>query len=175
MPRILIGIGSNQQRQRHVRAAIRKLLQCFPDLAVSSVYETVAVGFQGDPFFNLVAAFTSEQGLSSLLDTLRAIEEECGRKRGEKRFGPRSLDIDLLAYGDEICDGEPVEIPRSDILTAAYVLIPLAELAPHSQHPVLGESYAALLNRLKLDTTGVRRCSFDPLAQIPATDPGNPP
>ena len=171
MPRILIGIGSNQQRQRNVRAAVSKLAQAFPDLVLSSVYETVAVGFQGDPFFNLVAAFTSELSLSSLLDRIRAIEEVCGRQRGEKRFGPRSLDIDLLTYGDEICDGEPVEVPRSDIITAAYVLIPLAELAPHSLHPLLGKSYAELLAGLKLDATGVRRCNFDPLAQPRATDP----
>ncbi len=175
MPRVLIGIGSNQQREQHVRAAARKLARLFPDLALSGVYETVAVGFKGDPFFNLVASFASELSLSSLLDMIRAIEEDCGRKRGEKRFGPRSLDIDLLAYGDEICDGEPVEVPRSDILTAAYVLIPLAELAPDSLHPLLGESYAELLVRLKLDATGVRRCGFDPLAEPDAARPGRPP
>ncbi len=164
MPRVLIGLGSNQERERHLSAALQGLLRLFPDLTISSVYETDAVGFQGDPFFNLVGMFSTELSLSVLLDKIRALEEECGRVRSEKRFGPRSLDIDILTFGDEICDGEPVEIPRSDITTAAYVLIPLVELVPNTLHPLLGTSYAQLLERLKLDTAGVRRCAFDPLA-----------
>jgi len=163
MPRVLVGIGSNRQREQHVRTAVRGLTLSFPDLALSSVYETVAVGFHGDPFFNLVGSFTTGVSLVAVLDRIHAIEEECGRIRGEKRFGPRNLDIDVLTYGDEICDGDPVEIPRSDITTAAYVLVPLAELVPRSQHPLLGESYAALLQRLKLDATGVMRSGFNPL------------
>ncbi len=167
MPRVHIGIGSNQQRQYHIGIAVHKLADVFPDLVLSSVYETVAVGFEGDPFFNLVGRFSTTLSLGPLLDKVRAIEEECGRVRGEKRYGPRSLDIDVLTYGDEICEGEPVEIPRSDIVTDAYVLIPLAELSPHSQHPVLGESYATLLNRLRLDSSGVKRIQFDPFSQTP--------
>ena len=164
MPRVLVGIGSNQQREQHVRTAVRGLVRSFPDLALSSVYETAAVGFQGDPFFNLVGTFDTDLSLGALLDRIHAIEEQCGRVRGEKRFGPRSLDIDVLTYGDEIHADEPVEIPRSDITTAAYVLVPLVELVPHSQHPLLGESYAALLQRLNLDARGVRRSGFDPLS-----------
>jgi len=172
VPLVLVGIGSNRQRELHVPVAVRGLARLFPDVVLSSVYETVAVGFQGDPFFNLVAAFNTHLDLASLLDAIHSIEESCGRVRGEKRFGSRNMDIDVLTYGDEICDGEPVEIPRSDITTAAYVLVPLAELLPASQHPVFGESYAGLLKRLKLDATGVRRCEFNPLA-LPATAVAN--
>ncbi len=166
MPQVLVGIGSNQQRELNVSHAVQGLVRSFPDVSLSSVYETVAVGFKGDPFFNLVATFGTELELSALLDKIHGIEESCGRVRGEKRFGPRNMDIDVLTYGDEICDGEPVEIPRSDIITAAYVLVPLAELVPTRQHPVLGESYAGLLSRLKLDISGVRRSEFNPLLTV---------
>ena len=70
------------------------------------------------------------------------IEDACGRVRGAEKFSPRSLDIDLLLYDDQVIDSPPLRIPRSDILEYAFVLRPLAELAPGIKHPVTGRTLA---------------------------------
>lgn len=160
MPRVYVSIGSNQDRERHVRTAVAALAERFDDLRLSSVYETEAVGFSGDPFFNLVAAFETDLDLEALVGVLRDIEVGTGRVRTEKRFGPRTMDIDVLVYGDTICDEDPIEVPRSEITRQAYVLHPLAEIAPNATHPVLGESYASLDRRLGLSREGMRRVNF---------------
>ena len=156
MPQVFVSIGSNVDRAHHIRAAISALYERFNAVRLSTVYETTAVGFVGDPFLNLVAGFDSDMGLEELVDSLRAIEMDNGRQRTQKGHGPRTLDIDVLIYGDMICEEEPIELPRSEITRQAYVLLPLAELAPHSNHPVLGERYIDLCARLKLDTSDMR-------------------
>ncbi len=160
MPRVYVSIGSNTEREHHVRAAVAALDARFAPVRLSAVYETQAVGFDGDPFFNLVAGFDTELELDAVVDALRDIEIRSGRVRTEKRYGPRTLDIDVLTYGDLICDGEPVEVPRSEITRQAYVLLPLAEVAPRAQHPLLGATYQDLVARLHLDTAGMRRVDF---------------
>ncbi len=162
MRRVYVSIGSNVDRERHVRAAVAALDARFAPVRLSGVYETEAVGFAGAPFYNLVAGFDTDLDLEALLETLRGVETRSGRVRTEKRYGPRTLDIDLLTYGDLICDGEPVELPRSEITRQAYVLVPMVELAGNAHHPLLGEPYEALARRLRLDTSGMRRVAFDP-------------
>ena len=162
MPRVFVSIGSNQDRERSVRTAVSALERRFRDVRLSSVYETEAVGFEGDPFFNLVAGFETELDLEEVVRALRDIETLVGRVRTGKRFGPRTMDIDVLTYGDAVCDQDPVEVPRGEITRHAYVLHPLAELAPEATHPVLGESFSSLDRRLGLDRHGMRRVAFSP-------------
>ena len=169
MPRVFVSIGTNLERERNLRLAVAELDAAFDNVALSAVYETVAVGFLGDAFFNLAAGFDTPMGLDELVDRLRAIETRCGRVRVEKRYGPRSMDIDVLTYGDHISDGDALEIPRSEMLSQAYVLRPLAELAPDARHPSLGESYAELRKRLALDESGMRRAEFDPRVPAPVS------
>ena len=162
MPRVFVSIGSNEDRERNVRRAVHELNATFDGLRLSDVYECDAVGFVGDPFFNLVAQFETTLAVDEVLDRLRAIETRCGRVRTSRRYGPRTMDIDILTYGDWISDDEAVEIPRSEILREAYVLKPLSEIAPNALHPALGETYAALDRRLKLRETGIRQVDFNP-------------
>lgn len=162
MPRVLVSIGSNQDRERSVRRAVRELDVAFEKVCISATYETDAVGFVGDPFFNLVAAFDTDLPVDALLARLRAIETRCGRVRTHRRYGPRTMDIDILTYGDLVSDDESLEIPRSEILREAYVLKPLVDIAPDVLHPQLGESYAALRGRLRLRETHLRLTDFDP-------------
>ena len=97
------------------------------------------MGFDGDDFLNLVVGFRTDLDIEALSARLHDIEREAGRKRGEARYGPRTLDLDLLVYGDEVRQSPP--LPRPDILKLAFVLRPLADLAGDRHHPVTGKSY----------------------------------
>lgn len=142
MTRIFVGIGSNVEPERRVRDALQGLRQRFGMLRVSPVYRNPAVGFQGDDFLNLVVAFASEASAVEVHAALAGIERQCGRIRGGPRFAPRTLDLDLLLYGDLIC-AAPVRLPRPEILKYAYVLKPLTDLAPEQRHPLSGRTFAA--------------------------------
>ena len=165
MPQVFVSIGTNQDRERNLSAAVSQLAASFEDLQLSETYETKAVGFDGDDFFNLVAVFSTHLPLAALVQRLREIEALCGRSRSQKRFGSRSMDIDVLTYGQLVHDADRPQVPRREMLSEAYVLRPLAELAPDACHPGTGEPYAALRARLALDESGMRRTRFDPRAQ----------
>jgi 2-amino-4-hydroxy-6-hydroxymethyldihydropteridine diphosphokinase len=91
----------------------------------------------------MVASADTELSISDVVATFKMIEQDNGRIRGEKKFSPRSLDIDLLLYDDQIIES-PVELPRGEILYNAFVLWPLAELAPQLAHPLVNQSYQSL-------------------------------
>lgn len=142
MTQIFVGIGSNVEPERRVRDAVQGLRQRFGALQLSPVYRNPAVGFKGDDFLNLVVAFASEESAAGVHAALDDIERQCGRIRGGPRFAPRTLDLDLLLYGDLI-SATPVRLPRPEILKYAYVLKPLTDLAPEQRHPLSGRTFAA--------------------------------
>ena len=144
MARIYISIGSNIERERHVRAALAALRAQFSNLLCSSIYESEPVGFQGDNFFNAVAACDTEKSVRQVAQSLAAIEAQHGRVRSAERFAARTLDLDLLLYGDQVVQEQDIKLPRAEILTNAFVLCPLAQIAPDTQHPVVGKTYAEL-------------------------------
>ena len=139
MTRIYISLGSNIEREHHIRAGLDALHAEFGELTVSRVFESEAVGFAGRPFYNLVVGADTDLPLATLCQRLRAMEFAHGREPDAKKFAPRTLDLDLLLYGDLVCD-VPVALPRGEILTNAFVLGPLAELAPSLRHPVDGRT-----------------------------------
>ena len=142
MPEVFVGIGSNVEPERHVRRAIAGLDSEFGPIAVSPVYRNAAVGFDGEDFLNLVVSFNTTLNVSDLVEVLRNIEQRCGRRRDEERWGPRTLDLDILLYGNEV--HERPQLPRADILRRAFVLKPLADIAPEGRHPVNGKAFAEL-------------------------------
>lgn len=144
MPRVLLGVGSNIERERYIIAGLDALQALFGQLALSSVYDSEAIGFEGRPFLNLAVAVDTDLAVGELARRLRHIEVEYGRPANATRFSSRQLDIDILTYGDLTGIIEGVELPRREILENAFVLCPLAELAGEQRHPVLNRSYAAL-------------------------------
>ncbi|HHP5405662.1 TPA: 2-amino-4-hydroxy-6-hydroxymethyldihydropteridine diphosphokinase [Aeromonas veronii] len=143
MTTIYISLGSNIERERHIRAGLDALHAEFGELRVSRVFESEAVGFNGRPFYNLVAAAETDLPLATVCQRLRAMEFAHGREPDAKKFAPRTLDLDLLLYGDLVCD-TPLALPRGEVLTNAFVLWPLAELAPKLRHPVDGRTMGEL-------------------------------
>lgn len=141
MVEVFVGIGSNVEPERHFRAAAGLLRQRFGGVRFSPVYRNKAVGFEGDDFLNGVAAFGTSLSIEALNAALDGIELECGRERGAARFSPRTLDLDLLLYGDSVSE-TPVKLPRMEILSYSFVLKPLADLAAGARHPVTGRTYA---------------------------------
>lgn len=144
MPRVYVSIGSNVDRERNLRGGLNDLRSAFGEIALSPVYESEAIGFVGAPFLNLVAAFDTDERIEAVDATLSRIEEFHGRVRGEERFAPRTLDIDLLLYGDAVVQCPGLSVPRDEILHYAFVLRPLADLAGDLKHPVLQRSYREL-------------------------------
>ncbi len=142
MTRAWISAGTNVEPEYNMRAAIENLRQAFGELVLSPVYRTRAVGFEGDDFLNMVIGIDTELPPDELRRRLRAIEDSQGRVRGENRFASRTLDLDLLTWGNLV--DQNLGIPRDEILKYAFVLRPLADVAPTEQYPGSQETYASL-------------------------------
>ena len=140
---VYIGIGSNIQPTKNIQQAMQQLSELFPSIIFSRVFESESVGFEGDNFLNLVARFPTSHSIEQIVEKLKRIENEMGRVRGSKKFSDRQIDIDVLLFGEQIFTS-PVEVPRGEILENAYVLWPLAELAPKLNHPGTKQNYQAL-------------------------------
>jgi len=144
MARVYLSIGSNVERERHVTLALDALAECFGTLTISSVYDSEAVGFDGEAFLNLVVGIDTDMSVADLSDWVKALENRNGRRRDVPRFSARTLDLDILTYGDLVGKPDGVELPRGEILQNAFVLKPLAEIAPRELHPVEERTYAEL-------------------------------
>ena len=147
MPALYVAAGSNVEPRRHMALAVAELAREFPGARFSSWYRNRAVGFQGDDFINLVAGFDSELPVRAVLGRLHSIEARCGRPREAPRWAPRSMDLDVLLYGDLVCDEPGLKLPRPDLLKRAYMLGPLAALAPEMPHPTAGLTIGELWRR----------------------------
>jgi 2-amino-4-hydroxy-6-hydroxymethyldihydropteridine diphosphokinase len=135
MARVFISIGSNIDKEKNILSAVKALRKYFGDLDISNVYETKAVGFDGDDFHNLVVAFDTDQSPLEISNVLKQIETEHERIRGKEKFESRTLDLDQLLYGDLVMQMQGVNIPHPDILRYNFVLKPLTELAGKVEHP----------------------------------------
>lgn len=144
MPIAHLSLGSNLDPERHLRAAIAALRERFEEVRVSPVYRFPAVGYNGPDFLNAAASLRTDLSPAALNAWLHALEDAHGRDRSGPRYSDRTLDIDIVLYDELVAEGEGnLRIPR-DELRHAFVLKPLAEIAPDARHPASGERIAAL-------------------------------
>ncbi len=143
MTRVYLGLGSNISPEANIKLGVEELRQRVGAVVLSPVYRAPAVGFDGEDFLNLVAAIDTELSALDVLEQIEAIHDVAGRERDSSHIViARSLDIDLLLYGDLVSPERPLRVPRGDVLDYAFVLRPLAELAPDEVHPVTGTTFA---------------------------------
>ena len=139
-----LGLGSNIDAGRNISSGIAELHGKFDAVALSPVYRTKAVGFEGGDFINLVARVETRMSPLALGKFLHELEDRHQRDRSSPRFSDRTLDVDILLYDDLHLISPALELPREEILTAAHVLKPLADLAPDLGHPVRRKTMAEL-------------------------------
>ena len=161
MAKIYISLGSNIDREANTRAGVRALKQHYGELELSSVYESEAVGFEGDAFYNMVIACDTDEDVHEVIRQLRAIEDANGRDRNGPKFSSRTLDLDLLLYDDLVLDVNGLRLPREEILQNAFVLWPLAEIAPDLYHPVVRRSYTDLWASFDTQNAKINPIEFD--------------
>lgn len=124
-----IGVGSNIDRRKHIQAAIEELRGLGDELRLSTVFECEAVGFTSHAFYNLVVEIKTSLTLTDFSHRLRSIELKWGRAADAGKFEPRTVDLDIILFGEQVSAAQP-ELPRSDIFKYVFVLRPLLELCP---------------------------------------------
>ncbi|XOV80726.1 MAG: 2-amino-4-hydroxy-6-hydroxymethyldihydropteridine diphosphokinase [Aestuariibacter sp.] len=141
MPRIFIGLGSNVDKDVAAVEGAQALQQLFSQVQFSHLYESEAIGFEGENFYNAVIAANTELSLTEVLQQLKDIESHYAHPQQQTGMCSKRLDLDLLLYGETIAE-TPAVLPRPEILFNAFVLLPLSELAPDMPHPLTGCSFA---------------------------------
>jgi 2-amino-4-hydroxy-6-hydroxymethyldihydropteridine diphosphokinase len=146
MPEVYVAAGSNVEPEKNLARALDELEQAFGALAISPAYRNRAVGFAGPDFINLVVGLRADDPPAQVKQTLERIEATCGRPRTAPKWAPRSMDLDILMYGQVVSDEPGLILPRPDLLRRAFMLKPLADIAPDLQHPTqhrtIGELWA---------------------------------
>jgi len=143
---VYLSLGSNLgDRSANLRAAIERLGEAGAIRSVSGFYETEPVEFRDQPWFlNCVVALETSDSPEALLQRALAIEQEMGRLRMKDK-GPRSIDIDILLFGDRVVEERGLKIPHPAMHQRRFVLEPLAEIAPEALHPLLRKTARELL------------------------------
>jgi 2-amino-4-hydroxy-6-hydroxymethyldihydropteridine diphosphokinase len=144
MTRVYLSLGSNIEPVKNLQAAIGELRARFGRIVVSPAYRFPAVGFAGPEFFNLAVGIDTDLEAPALNDWLHTLEDRHGRRRDVPRYSSRTLDIDIVLYGDQVIEGaQNLQVPRAELMQT-FVLQPLADIAPDAIHPVLHQSIGEL-------------------------------
>jgi len=146
---VTVSLGSNIDADQNIRRAVLELRSIFGALTISPVYQTEAVGVDGEDFLNLVVSFNSSLSVQTVALELKSIEDRIGRTRSQPRFSARLIDLDLLTYGDLILDEPGVQVPRREILLNAFVLKPLSDIHGNLAHPECNVTYTQLWREMK--------------------------
>ena len=149
LTRIFLGLGSNIEREPHLRAGLDALAGFLIDVRCSAVFESQPVGIKSGLFFNLVVSAYTDLSLMELDRRLKSIEADNGRYAPDRKGLP--LDIDVLLYGDLVGNFDGLILPRAEILKNAFVLWPLSMMAPNRVYPEVGKTLAELWRDAQID------------------------
>lgn len=144
MSGVYVAAGSNVEPERYLSLALRALAAAYGPLTLSPAYRNRAVGFEGEDFINLVVGFNTEESPAEVRRQLQKIEVACDRPPGAAKWAPRTMDLDILLFGDLVSDEPGLVIPRPDLLKRPYMLKPMADIAPEVRHPTLGKTMREL-------------------------------
>ena len=171
MNRAFISLGSNIDKEANMPAAVHLLQELCHLLAVSTVYETLPMGLPDQPnFFNLAILVETTLSPAELKhQVLDHIETTLKRVRTEERNAPRTIDVDLTLFNDEVLDYQGHHIPDPDLLRFAHVAVPIADIAPEMHHPETGEQMQSIASRLR--ARAAKKYGVDVLWPRPDVDP----
>jgi 2-amino-4-hydroxy-6-hydroxymethyldihydropteridine diphosphokinase len=141
---VYVAAGSNVDPVNHLQMALRELRRIYAPLKVSPAYRNKAVGFTGDDFINLVVGFSTDEPVARVREQLQQVESLCGRQPDAPKWASRSMDLDILLYGQLVSNEPGLVIPRPDLLRRPYMLKPMADIAPGVQHPLQKKSLREL-------------------------------
>lgn len=177
MPRVVVTLGSNIDKERNLPEAVRLLARAADMRAVSPIYETAAAGAPDQPhFYNAAVLLETDETAAALKDGLLAgIERALGRERTADKYAPRTIDLDIALYDDAIfdytpADGRPRHVPDPDLLRFPHCALPVADLLPDMPHPETGEPLRALAARVLHDYTTAHGPAVTLVERV-----GNPP
>lgn len=147
---VYLDIGSNIDREKNIQSCVNELQTVFPDIVFSKAYESNAVGFKGDAFINLSARLHTQLSFDELNVYLKKLENKHARKRDNEKFISRTLDVDILLFGDQVLQPD-IDLPRAEILKFSFVLFPLSEIAGDFVHPIEKMKISELAKKSNLD------------------------
>jgi 2-amino-4-hydroxy-6-hydroxymethyldihydropteridine diphosphokinase len=153
--RVFVAAGSNVEPVANLQRACGELRKTWHDAVFSRAYRNKAVGFDGPDFVNLVVGFSTAQPLDAVIARLHAIETQCGRPRYAPKWASRTMDLDVLLYGDLVEKTPQYTLPRPDLLKRPYMLGPMAEIAPQVKHPTEHKSIGELWEAFDRDGHGM--------------------
>ncbi len=151
---VCLDIGSNINRKDNIQACVDQLLSDFPEIVFSKAYESEAFGFEGDPFINISAQLETDLSFEALNSYLKKLEDKQARKRETKKFISRTLDVDILLFGDLNLQPEK-DLPRAEILKFPFVLFPLSEVASEFFHPIEKMTISDIVESSSLDKSSL--------------------
>lgn len=144
MTAVYVAAGSNIEPARYLSRALEELAKVYSPITPSPAYRNKAVGFTGDDFINLVIGFHTEDAPDDVRRQLQKIEAACDRPKDAPKWAPRTMDLDILLFGNLVSNEPGLVIPRPDLVKRPYMLKPMADISPDVRHPTLGKTMREL-------------------------------
>jgi 2-amino-4-hydroxy-6-hydroxymethyldihydropteridine diphosphokinase len=158
---VTLGLGSNHDAEINLQTGLDALLLQFRDMKLSNVFESAAEQTGQGTYLNMAVGFDTDLSLADLQTLLKKMEAKQGRNAEAAAAGKVSIDIDILTYGNQQGSVGGITLPRPQLLTCAYVLWPLSQVAAQLRHPVAGATYAALWKAFAGERSHIRPVDFN--------------